>query len=337
MEGLVMLLTSLKLLGAMIIALIGSGATYQHISTKLDEKNYLPIGTMVDIGGYKLHMVDQGFGGPTVVIDSGVRCNCLDWSLVQPEIAKFTRVITYDRAGYAWSDESPLDRTSANIVKELRMMLKNAGISGPYILVGHSFGGNNMQLFAMTYPDEVVGLVLVDAVHSDLLKFVNLPSIEIFQLTLCGVYLGVFRLLAHIPVVKESLNKQIEKFSDDVKNIYYSQHMTTKFVHAVTAEAEFALQSCQQVEQSGVSFGNMPLTVISAEKPLMVYEEVKNVYTAQQVEAINKDWLNLQFDLATKSSRAQHIIAEHSGHDVPVDRPDVIIDAVRDMVDELRR
>ncbi|MDP3788033.1 MAG: alpha/beta hydrolase [Candidatus Chromulinivorax sp.] len=331
-----MLLTSLKIFSALILTLLGSGATYQHISTKLDEKNYLPIGKMVDIGGYKLHMVDQGVGGPTVVIDSGVKCNCLDWSLVQPEIAKFTRVVTYDRAGYAWSDESPLDRTSANIVKELRTMLKNAGVPGPYILVGHSFGGNNMQLFAMTYPDEVVGLVLVDAVHSDLLKFVNLPSIEIFQLTLCGVYLGVFRLLTHIPVVKEGLDKQIEKFSDDVKSIYYSQSMTTKFVHAVTAEAEFAQESCRQLERCGAYFGDMPLTVITAEKPLMIYEEVKSVYTSKEVEAFNKGWMNLQFDLVTKSSRAQHIIAENSGHAVPIDRPDVIIDAVRAMVDELQ-
>ncbi len=331
-----MITTSFKIFSAVLLTLLGSGATYQHFSTKLDEKNYLPIGRMVDIGGYKLHMVDQGVGGPTVVIDSGVKCNCLDWSLVQPEIAKFTRVVTYDRAGYAWSDASPLDRTSANMVKELRCMLRNAGIPGPYVLVGHSFGGNNMQLFAMTHPDEVVGLVLVDAVHHDLLKFVALPSIEIFQLTLCGVYLGVFRLLTHVPLVKEIMGKQIEKYPLDVQKMYYSQSITTKFVHTVSAEAAFAEESCRQLQQSGTSLGDLPLTVISAGNPLMDYQEVKNVYSRKEVESFNKGWLDLQFDLATKSSRAKHVIAENSNHMIPIDRPDVIIDAVRDMIDELR-
>ena len=330
-----MIVASLKLLCVMMFALVGSGATYQHVSTKLDEQKYLPIGKMVDIGGYKLHMLDQGMGGPTVVIDSGVKCNCLDWSLVQPEIAKFTRVVTYDRAGYAWSDESPLDRTSANIVYELRSMLKNEGIPGPYILVGHSFGGNNMQLFAMTYPDEVAGLILVDAVHQDLLTFVPLPSIEYFQLTLCGVYLGLFRLLAHVPVVRKIMAEQIEKFPLDVQDMYYSQSTTTKFIHAVHAEAVFAEESCGQLRRSGKSLGNMPLSVISAGNPLMVYEDVKGVYSLQEVDAMNEGWSNLQRDLVKKSSRARHIIAENSGHMIPVDRPDVIIQVVRDMVNQL--
>lgn len=337
-----MITTSLRLFGAILLTLLGSGATYQHFSTKFDEQNIPPIGQMVDIGGYRLHMVEAfpsdmtGSDRPTIVIDSGVRCNCLDWSLVQPEIAKFARVIAYDRAGYAWSDESPLPRTSGNIVKELRCMLKNAGIPGPYILVGHSFGGNNMQLFAKTYPQDVVGLVLVDAVHADLLECINLPSVEIFHLTLCGTYLGLFRLLTHIPMIKKNLDKQIEKFSDEVKSIYYSQNMTTKFVHAVHAEAECAQESCRQLQRCGNSFGNLPLIVISAEKPLMVYEEVKHVYTAAQVEAINKNWWKLQLELTKKSSNVHHIIAQDSGHDVAFDRPDVIVDAVRLMFEQLQ-
>ncbi len=187
----------------------------------------------------------------------------------------------------------------------------------------------------MTYPDEVAGLILVDAVHQDLLRFVPLPSIEYFQLTLCGVYLGIFRLLAHVPIVRKIMAEQIEKFPLDVQDMYYSQSTTTKFIHAVHAEAVFAEESCGQLRKAGKSLGDIPLSVISAGNPLMVYEEVKGVYSLQEVDAMNEGWSNLQRDLVKKSSRARHIIAENSGHMIPVDRPDVIIQVVHDMVDQL--
>ena len=112
------LMTTLKVIGASILALAGSGMTYQYVATKLDERSIPSIGRMVDVGGYKLHMIESGIehGGPVVVMDAGGGACSLDWQLVQPEIAKFARVVSYDRAGYAWSDTSPLPRTSKNIV-----------------------------------------------------------------------------------------------------------------------------------------------------------------------------------------------------------------------------
>src|SRR3989338_11705778 len=110
----------LKIVAASIVALAGIGALYQYVGTKLDEQKYPPIGRMVDVGGYKLHMIESGqnSNGPIIVMDAGSGCNSLDWQLVQPEIAKFARVITYDRAGNGWSEASPLPRTSENVVKE---------------------------------------------------------------------------------------------------------------------------------------------------------------------------------------------------------------------------
>ena len=103
----------LKTIAATTLLLASSGALYQYIGTKLDEQKYPPIGKMVDIGGYKLHMIESGQNndGPTVVMDAGSGASSLDWQLVQPEIAKFAHVITYDRAGNGWSDASPLPRT----------------------------------------------------------------------------------------------------------------------------------------------------------------------------------------------------------------------------------
>ena len=130
---------------AAILAL--SGMAYQTICTKLDKRRYPPIGKMVDIGGYSLHINYQGNKGPTVVLDSGQGCNSLDWALVQPSLAEFTRVCSYDRAGYGWSDESPKERSAGNMVDELHSLLHKADIPAPYILVGHSLGGVNVRLY----------------------------------------------------------------------------------------------------------------------------------------------------------------------------------------------
>lgn len=153
--------TGLVLISFLAILML-TGSAYQFISTKKDENRYPPPGKLVDVGGYRLHINSTGKEGPTVVFDAGMGCNSLDWSLVQPEVAKFARVCIYDRAGNGWSDESPLERTSQNIVNELHTLLQNSGEKGPFILVGHSFGGPNVLLFASLYPDEVAALVLVD-------------------------------------------------------------------------------------------------------------------------------------------------------------------------------
>lgn len=122
----------------------------------------------------RLHFNTSGQGGIAVICDAGLSGTSLGWSLVQTEASKFARVCSYDRAGYSWSDPSPLERTSTNIAKELYALLKKADIPGPYILVGHSFGGANMLLFADLYPQETLGVILVDSVHEDTLQ--EMPS-----------------------------------------------------------------------------------------------------------------------------------------------------------------
>jgi len=121
------------------------------------------------MGGYSLHLYCTGreSGAPTVVMDSGLGGTVLDWQLVQPELAKSMHVCTYDRAGMGWSDPGDQPRTSRQITRELHTLLGNAGVEGPYVLVGHSFGGTNMQVDASQYPDEVAGMVLVDSALED--------------------------------------------------------------------------------------------------------------------------------------------------------------------------
>lgn len=333
-------LLSLRFIGTALLTLIFIGGVYQYLSTKLDEYNYPPIGKMVDIGGYKVHMIDLGVhkevSKPTIIMDAANGSNCLDWQLVQPEIAKFARVVTYDRAGYAWSDASPLQRTSVNIAQELHDMLHAAKIPGPYILVGHSFGGLNVRLYANKYPDEVVGIILVDTSHEDEGKILPAPAPAYLQKIMIGaVYVGVLRLLNHLPFMRKNLEKQIEKYSPEIQNMYQSQKTATKFWAAVYAEGSLKSQDCQELKRQAPSLGDLPLTVISAGKPMLDYEQVKKFYSYDQVQKVNEGWQQLQADLVKKSSQSKHLVAEHSGHIIPYDQPEIIVHAVHDMVEGL--
>src|SRR4051794_31564987 len=111
-----------------------------------------PLGKMVDLGGHQLHLYCTGHGSPTVLVEMGFEEYSFDWKLVQEPVAKFTRICTYDRAGYAWSDPGPLPRSFAQINLELRTALEKTGERGPYILVGHSYGGGVVRNFALNYP-----------------------------------------------------------------------------------------------------------------------------------------------------------------------------------------
>jgi len=127
-----------------------------------------PPGKLVDLGGHRLHLYCTGSGGPTVIVENGLGDFSIDWALVQSRVAHFTRICTYDRAGYAWSDPGPKPRTFAQINLELHDALAKLGEHGPFILVGHSYGGPVIRNFAATYPNDVAGMVLVDAAHEGL-------------------------------------------------------------------------------------------------------------------------------------------------------------------------
>jgi pimeloyl-ACP methyl ester carboxylesterase len=122
-----------------------------------------PPGRLVDIGGRRLHLYELGKGSPIVVLESGIAASSLNWRTVQAGIAKFTRVISYDRAGLGWSDPAPAAITLDRLVADLRALLEAAGAPAPYVLVGHSFGGLIVRAFAARHPKETVALVLVDA------------------------------------------------------------------------------------------------------------------------------------------------------------------------------
>jgi pimeloyl-ACP methyl ester carboxylesterase len=147
-------------------ALLGAalGLVYQVLGTRRDSKLHPPPGKLVDLGTHRLHLLESGRGGPTVVLEAGLMSTMLSWSELQRALAGSFRVVSYDRAGLGWSDLGPMPRTADRIVDELHTLLQRAAIPSPYLLVGHSFGGMTMPLFAARFPGEVAGVVLVDPV-----------------------------------------------------------------------------------------------------------------------------------------------------------------------------
>ncbi len=160
------------LLGMMIILPL-SGALYQAAATEIDKRTYPPTGQLIDVGGYRLHLYCIGKntnGRATVVLEpglGGISTNLSIWAWVQPEIAKTTRVCSYDRAGLGWSDPGPQPRDAQHIVTELHLLLQNAHIPGPYVLVGWSYGGLYIRAYANQYRSETAGLVLLDSSSPD--------------------------------------------------------------------------------------------------------------------------------------------------------------------------
>ncbi|MBA3603174.1 MAG: alpha/beta hydrolase [Parachlamydiaceae bacterium] len=315
----------LSLICLMAVLLL-SGAAYQFISTKIDESAYPHPGKLVDVGGYRLHINCSGEGRATTVFDAGMGGSSLEWALVQPEVSKFARACSYDRAGNGWSDESPLERTSENIVDELHTLLKNAKVPGPYILVGHSFGGSNVLLYANRYPDEVAGIVLVDSAHEDYLDKMPAMPEQNESMALLLTYVGGTRLMyAHLPIYK----KQLEAFSDEIKEVYLAKLSTNNFIKTVFKQTAMLDKSLKQLKATGAKLGDKPLIVITAGKKMNA-EEVG--LSEEQVDQIAKVWNDLQKDLVTKSINGKQIFAEHSGHMITREQPAIIVEAIREVI-----
>lgn len=154
-------------IGLSLLLLLGAGALTQTVLTGQERAQHPAPGKLVSVGTHRLHLNCQGSGQPLVLLESGLSGWSQDWALVQPVLARQTQVCSYDRAGYAWSDEAPQARAGLSAVEDLRTLLRNAGLHGPLVVVGHSWGGMLAQLLAQTHPDEVAGLVLVDALLHD--------------------------------------------------------------------------------------------------------------------------------------------------------------------------
>lgn len=303
------------------------GAAYQAIGQSLDARDYPAPGTLVDVGGYRLHLYRSGAGAVPVVLEAGSGGGVLDWYKVQPELAKWTQVISYDRAGMGWSETSAAPRSSAQSVQELHTLLVKAAIPTPYVLVGHSLGGLNMQLYAMQYPDEVAGLVLVDSSH------VEMASRKEFSVG-AFAWPTTVRVLASLGLVRllnqlndwDNLRKPSDLGPGSVADIEHQSSMLYSHTgHLVTMSSELAAlpASSDQVRSAALQLGD---------KPLFVLSQGGQPNPSPERRVIETIWNQWQADLLSRSRNAKQVIAERSGHYIHQDRPDLVVQAIAQTV-----
>ncbi len=268
-----------------------------------------PIDQLIDIGTHKLYLTCQGSGRPVVVIDTAFGDTYLNWSSIIREISQSTRVCTYDRAGYGQSEPGPLPRNSQREAEELHTLLQNAGIRSPFLLVGHSLGGLNLQIFTANYPDQVAGLVLVDP-----------PPLGWFSE---GAFPQLTQLLEHETA---SLWQAVEaaRTADDPEQVSQAD-----YIEALASEQEQMLMSSGPQAAAIDTFEALPLVVIAATEP--------NPQFGDQAAAFQEFWIKQNEALLSKSSNSKFVLAEGSSHMINRDAPELIIDAIQGLREDLKR
>lgn len=328
-----------QILGLLIslIVLVVIGLALWGSLAKTDIADIFPMpGKLVDVGNHKLHINCSGQGENTVVFESGGGSWSLDWTNVVNRLSRSSRVCTYDRAGFGWSENATGARDIATIVNELHQLLTNGGIEGPIILVGASMGGAIVQLYAEKYPNLVSGILLLDARGKR--SVTDLLSIEPTLLPPSGVprfasilasfniVHGVLKLVGTDRILLDA-HPHFESYEDAVKDIYLNTNVLDKNLRATFAEAISDADSEDQLD-SIKGFGNTPLIVVTHG-----YENRFNALdlTSGEREVIEAEWIRQQRELARLSNRSKFVIARDSGHLIQLDQPTLVVKLVEEL------
>jgi len=303
-----------------IVAIIGAG--YQRVGSNMDERRAPEPGHLVNVDGRQFQINCMGSGSPTVILESGLGDILKEWQPVQAQISKFTRVCAYDRAGYGASDAGPQPRTSRQIAVELHRLLQSAGERAPFVLVGHSFGGYNVRVFNGQFPNEVAGLVLVDSVQED--QYELLPSawkqVGASQLSRWQSQATWMPLQIELGIARLRFRKLLGADSHLI--------LQSKYLKARTSELEQIEISGTQAHAAGM-IGNKPLIVLTG---LQQDDALRKALSAEDFVRFQQIWVRtLQPRLARLSTRGKQEILPDVGHNIPVERPEAVVKAVREV------
>lgn len=307
------------------LGLLLVGFLYETIASKTDWQRYPLPGELIDIGGYGLHLNCTGErqkDQPIVIIEAGSGSISADWVFVQPEISKFTRVCTYDRAGLGWSDPGPEPRSSQQYATELHTLLVKADEEPPYVLVAHSYGGHTVRIYTEAHTKDVVGMILVDTRHPTIMMPAGEMSAGQWKLWEIFARCGFFRLMG-----KQAWESRVPSMSK-ISNYPYKILLVPQYFETGRLESFVTIESDKQAAETG-PFGDLPLVVISHEIP-----DLFASLPPSEMEAAEEIWQTGQRDLTNLSTNTKFLIAEGSGHNISVENPMIIIEAVRSMIDE---
>jgi pimeloyl-ACP methyl ester carboxylesterase len=311
------------------LLLVASAFVYENISETRDTQQNPTPGRLLKVSTMHIDCMGQGStgqesmgqGSPTVILESGLGDSYISWRKVQPEIAKFAHVCSYDRAGLGFSDSSSRPRTSRVIAEELHSLLQAAAIAPPYILVGHSMGGYDVRLYASFYRSEVTGMVLVDSSHPDQDNRFP-PELKNME--------GSWQREAMF--VEYTMPFGIPRLMGlcDPDAAIRAAECNFHSAREGLAEMKAFTESAQQTAATS-SLGDMPLAVLSHDP-----DKPSAELPADLAKQTNDAWEKMQEELAQLSTRGTQTVAKNSGHYIQIDRPEVVIEAVRSVADQSR-
>ena len=314
-------------LGGLLVLAIVFGASAEALMRSRAARNYPAPGRLVDIGGRHIQLDCRGAGSPTVILESGLdNLGSLSWALVHDSIATTTRTCAYSRAGIMWSDADPGAFDSKRVSEDLHIALIKAGEHGPYVVAGHSLGGPYALLFTGLYPSEVAGLVFVDASHPDQLERLRKatgnsmqPPTGMLSAVAALSWTGIIRL------VPDGASPKLPPAAIRAAGAYTSKSLgpTLRELKALSGTFNAAGQYRQ--------LGDRPVVVLTAMAP-MGDDVLKSAgLTRDQGDRMRAEWKLLHDDEATWSTHSRHELVPDATHYIQLDRPDVVIKAVREV------
>jgi pimeloyl-ACP methyl ester carboxylesterase len=324
-------LKKLAIAGLVALILLCAGFTYNAIACRRLAQEYPISGSFYTVNGRKTHLYCVGSGSPTVVLESGLGEDWVVWQKVQPELAKTTRVCSYDRAGLGWSDPQAGPRDAVNIATQLRALLNEAHIEGPLVLIGHSAGGLYIRAFTALYPADVVALVFADSTSPE-----------------------VFKSISWAVETKSQQQARHQKAKMEwVKDITGWRRLTggcrvsvlagladyAGFYQAEACRPAFALSWLGEQDDFALSAEEVAKLPCCSDLPILIISQDPDRSKAgmdAQTIAVTPIWATIQEQLKGLSPRSRRIIARSSGHHVMIYRPDVIISEVRELLADYR-
>ncbi|WP_158266763.1 alpha/beta fold hydrolase [Alsobacter soli] len=273
-----------------------------------------PPGKLYDTADARLHLYCLGQGSPTIVLEAGLGGNHMDWTFVQPRLAEHNRVCSYDRAGAGFSDKASRPRTLENLDKDLESLLASAGVDGPLVLVGHSFGGVLAATFAARHRDRVVGLVLVDSMHP--------REFESFAAAGAPLPSNPYQVLNRTPAAAAAYG-----LPDGMQRLAIELASADKARLSVIREMRGIGASLTEADRSG--YVRIPARVL-----VHGDDEWNELYPDGRMERV---WRGLQADLARRLGAPAPEIVPHAGHQIPLDAPGAVVKAVNEVLQDTRR